>query len=157
MKFIHLILASVPVLASPPGFPGASLLKSYCPPRPASPTRQRAIFEEAVQTLLVEKKFVEGIWKHYDKDYIQHEPSILSGRQNTLDAFSAINPENINYNIINKGIDMDHAWILQSLERVGVEPMGLIDVFRFNGTCIIEHWNVYMEKPANAINPLPLW
>ena len=37
------------------------------------------------------------------------------------------------------------------------EPTALVDIYRFNGTCIVEHWDVTQVKPANATNPIALF
>ncbi|KAI8278249.1 hypothetical protein K4K57_001584 [Colletotrichum sp. SAR 10_99] len=130
---------------------------SYCPPRPATAEEQRAIFEQAVQTIIVDQQYTEGVPRHYDEGYIQHDPFLLSGRQNVLDYLANFDPDSVNFTVINKGIDNNRAWIFQRVEQVGSEPLGWVDLWRMNGTCIVEHWGVSMPKPADAINPLPLW
>ncbi|KAJ0382844.1 hypothetical protein COL922a_011716 [Colletotrichum nupharicola] len=77
----------------------------YCPPRPATAEEQRAIFEQAVQTIIVDQQYAEGVPRHYDEGYIQHDPFLLSGRQNVLDYLANFDPDSVNFTVINKGID----------------------------------------------------
>ena len=35
--------------------------------------------------------------------------------------------------------------------------LAVADVFRLNGTCVMEHWDVDQARPANATNPLALF
>ncbi|KAF9881424.1 integron cassette protein [Colletotrichum karsti] len=144
-------------------FPGSTAAAintaSYCPPREASLEEQRAIFEQAVQTIIFDQKYTEGVPRHYDEGYIQHDPFLLSGRQNVLDYLADFDPESVKFTVINKGLDYNRAFIFQRVDfaQAGVEPLTWVDLWRFNGTCIMEHWGVNMPKPADAINPLPMW
>ncbi|KAF9871923.1 integron cassette protein [Colletotrichum karsti] len=157
MKFPQLSLGLLAALTTstaatePPSAP-----QSYCPPRPATPAKQRAILEELTQTLLIEKNFGDGVPRFFAEDYIQHEPSALSGRGNALNALLSL-PAAVKYVPVHKGVDNDHAWVFERMEVPGAETMAVAEFFRFNGTCIQEHWNVYMTKPPNSTNPLPLW
>ncbi|WYZ44321.1 hypothetical protein EsH8_VII_000757 [Colletotrichum jinshuiense] len=136
----------------------SNITESYCPSRPATAEQQRAIFEEAVQTIIVEQRYEEGIMRHYDEGYIQHDPYVVSGRQNALDFLNTLEPNSVNFTIINKGIDNQYAWIFQRVDQDGnPNPLGWVDLWRMEGTCIMEHWSIYMAKPADAINPLPIW
>ncbi|KAF6784288.1 integron gene cassette protein [Colletotrichum sojae] len=136
----------------------ANSTASYCPSRPATPEQQRAIFEKAVQTIIVEQRYEEGIMRHYDEGYIQHDPYVIPGRQNALDFLNTLDPDLVNFTIVNKGIDNQHAWIFQRVDQTGnPNPLGWVDLWRMEGTCMMEHWSIYMPKPADATNPLPLW
>lgn len=35
--------------------------------------------------------------------------------------------------------------------------LALADLFRLNGTCVVEHWDVNQALPANATNPIALF
>ena len=37
------------------------------------------------------------------------------------------------------------------------QPMVLADIFRLNGSCVVEHWDVNQALPANATNPIALF
>lgn len=38
------------------------------------------------------------------------------------------------------------------MSGIGGEPAAVVDVVRFEGTCIMEHWDVIQERPGNATN-----
>lgn len=35
--------------------------------------------------------------------------------------------------------------------------LALIDLFRMEGTCIVEHWDISQLKPADATNPIAMF
>lgn len=39
----------------------------------------------------------------------------------------------------------------------GMASQAVVDIFRLNGTYIMEHWDVIQTRPANPVNPLALW
>ncbi|KAF4867882.1 hypothetical protein CGCSCA1_v012949 [Colletotrichum siamense] len=131
----------------------------YCPPRSATPEKQRAILNEFIQAFYKERNATKAMLGHVAEDYIQHNPDILSGRQNSLDALSQfLSPSNVNYTIINTGLDNNIAYIHYRMDVTGAsEPSAVIDVFRFDGTCIMEHWDVAQQRPANATNPIAMF
>ncbi|GME66204.1 hypothetical protein GTA08_BOTSDO11583 [Neofusicoccum parvum] len=130
----------------------------YCPPRAASTAEQRAIFGEFVQKFLVEKNATRALLDHAAEDYIQHNPFFLSGRQVAIDALSGFPSSAVNYTIINRGFDADRGWVHYRLDTAGApEPSAVVDIFRLEGTCIREHWDVIQQRPANATNPIAMW
>lgn len=36
-------------------------------------------------------------------------------------------------------------------------PIALADIYRMNGTCIVEHWDVTQETLRNATNPIAMF
>ncbi|TDZ40507.1 hypothetical protein CTRI78_v010282 [Colletotrichum trifolii] len=130
-----------------------------CPPRPASPAEQLAIFDDFIQKFYVEYNFTGSLLEHVPEDYIQHNPHLLSGRQNAIDFFSTIvTAGTSNFTIIHKAFEDNTAYIHYRSESTGAaEPSAVVDIFRFDGSCMVEHWDVIQERPANATNPLALF
>ncbi|KAM5347562.1 hypothetical protein ACJ41O_007386 [Fusarium nematophilum] len=147
MKPIYAIISSLVAVTANP--------KSNCPPRPATRAQQKAIFEEAVQTIIVDGRFREGALRFYSEDYINHDPDVLSGRDNSIRFLESL-PAGFNITVANKAIQDDYAYILQRVDLPGSPSLAWTDVWRLEGTCIMEHWSVYMSKPDGALNPLPL-
>ncbi|KAK2006242.1 hypothetical protein LZ32DRAFT_611439 [Colletotrichum eremochloae] len=131
----------------------------YCPPRSATPEEQRAILDEFVQAFYEERNATKALVNHVAEAYIQHNPNALSGRQNSLDVLAPfLSPSTVTNKIMNKGLDNNIAYIHYRMDLAsGGQPFAVVDVFRFNGTCIMEHWDVAQQKPANAVNPLAMF
>ncbi|UQC88297.1 uncharacterized protein CLUP02_13820 [Colletotrichum lupini] len=43
------------------------------------------------------------------------------------------------------------------MEIPGLPLTAVVDIFRFQGSCIVEHWDVATAMPPNATNPLALF
>lgn len=147
---MKLLFAMTPLVAAI-----AANAEPNCPPRLATRAQQKAIFEEAVQTIIVDGKYREGANKFYSVDYINHDPDVLSGRDNSIRFLESL-PEGVNITIANKAIEGNYAYVLQKVDLPGSPSLAWTDVWRLEGTCIMEHWSVYMSKPDDAANPLPL-
>ncbi|KAH0424958.1 hypothetical protein CcaCcLH18_11278 [Colletotrichum camelliae] len=161
MRFISVAL-SIGALASAANLgscqPTAANLPN-CPSRPASPAEQRAIFNDFVNDFYVEKNTTKALLNHITENYIQHNPNVLSGRQNSVDFLATlVTPEGVNMTIIHNNFDNNTGYIHYRLDVFGApEPTAIVDIFRFDGTCIVEHWDVIQVRPANATNPLAMW
>ncbi|RSL40698.1 hypothetical protein CEP53_013214 [Fusarium sp. AF-6] len=130
----------------------------YCPPRPVTTAQKRAIFDEFVDKLYVERNGTRALLDHTPEDYIQHNPFVLSGRDNGIEGLSFVSPDTVNFTIARRGVDGTLAFIHTRLDRVNeTQPTAAIDLFRFEGSCLVEHWDVLQEVPENAVNPLDMW
>lgn len=155
---VALLSTALASLANAGPLPLNELSPPYCPPRPVSSEQQRSIFDEFVQKLFIERNPTKALTDHMADDYIQHNPFALSGRQNGIDALSFVTPETVNFTVVHSGTDKDLAWIFSRVDQVGQDqPTAAADFFRFNGSCIQEHWDVLQERPANRTNPLDMW
>ncbi|KAH8650774.1 hypothetical protein BGZ61DRAFT_375473 [Ilyonectria robusta] len=130
----------------------------YCPPCHVTPSQQRAIFVEFIQKLYIDRNATRALLDHVPEDYIQHNPFSLSGRDNSIKSLSFVSPDTVNFTISRVGLDDNLAFLHARLDTVGAErPSTVVDLFRFNGSCIQEHWDVIQEVPENATNPLHMW
>lgn len=160
-------LALVPFAAAnsgPPPYGNSTLATAmgdapYCPPRAASPDAQRAIFSSFIEKFLIEKNTTRALLDHVAEDYIQHNPSIVSGRQTAVDALAAFANPAVTYTIINQGFDADRGWVHYRINVPDAtqQPSAVVDMYRFEGTCVREHWDVMQQRPVNATNPLAMW
>ncbi|RPA86433.1 hypothetical protein BJ508DRAFT_133764 [Ascobolus immersus RN42] len=133
-------------------------LAQNCPPKPATDLEKRAILDTFIDTFLVKKQPANAMRDHVAEDYIQHNPGVLSGRQNAINAFAGMSTASFRYTIITKGFDNNIGWFHYKMEMPGGgQPYAVTDFVRFNGTCIQEHWDVVQQRPANPRNPLALW
>lgn len=133
-------------------------LAQNCPGKPATDAEKRAILDSFIDTFLVKKDPVSAMRNFVAEDYIQHNPGVLSGRQNAINAFQGLSTASFKYTVINKAYDNNVGWYHYKMEMPGGgQPYAVVDIVRFNGTCIQEHWDVVQQRPANPRNPLALW
>jgi len=127
-----------------------------CPPHKATLKEKRAAYEDFVQKFYIEKNVEAAFVNHMDENYIQHNPNALSGRQSAIDFLVPLF-KTVNITLLNKGFYEDRGWVHFRQDEPGKQPEAIVDVLRFNGSCIVEHWDVIQERPLNATNPLAMW
>lgn len=150
MKFNHLL-----ALAFWP-FVSAVKTKPFCPPRHASNIQQRAILDNWVQEFLIEKNMSRAFLDHVTEDYISHNPFARRGRQNAIDYLETYFPLS-NYTVMHVAVSDSTGWVHYKQTTAGQPDKAIVDIFRMNGTCIMEHWDVIESMPANATNPIALF
>jgi predicted SnoaL-like aldol condensation-catalyzing enzyme len=128
----------------------------YCPPRAASSIEQQSIFNAFVRTFYIENNSSAAMTNYVATDYIQHNPSLLSGRQNAMD-FLASYTTNFTFTVQHIGFESNLGWVHVKVESPDQPVTAIFDLYRFNGSCIAEHWDVIQAMPANATNPLALF
>ena len=134
--------------------------RPYCPARPASPEFQRAALNEFVNEFFEEGLVQQALDSFVSEDYIQHNPFILSGRQNTIKALSlggSYDFSSANLTILQVLFDSPYGAVHYKVQLPGQAPTAITDLWRFNRTCIEEHWDVIEALPANATNPIALF
>ncbi|KAH6638487.1 hypothetical protein C7974DRAFT_391694 [Boeremia exigua] len=151
MQLLQLFLLSA-------AFPSMIAATPYCPPRAASLQQKRAILQQYIQKLYIDRDPIRAVNDHIALDLIQHNPNALSGRENTLQSLAFISPDTVNFTITHLGVDGDIGFVHSRFDLVGADqPSAVADFFRFNGTCIQEHWDAIQERTENRRNPLDLW
>jgi predicted SnoaL-like aldol condensation-catalyzing enzyme len=135
---------------------GIDAAAPYCPPRPATETEQKAIFEEFIHKIYGLHNASLALNDHGDPEWIEHDPGALSGRQNVIDILTGLLPMT-NQTFIHRGL-VDGVGFTHFREDVPDQPpFVVVDFFRFNGTCIMEHWDVSQTRDPNSLNPIALW
>ncbi|KAK4069612.1 uncharacterized protein Triagg1_7036 [Trichoderma aggressivum f. europaeum] len=139
MKFLlHLgtLTATLPsVLGSEPTSQSAV---PACPPRPATPEEQENIFYDFANEFYV--------------DYIQHNPFIGQGRDAAVAALSK-NPKT-NSTIVHQTFTNNTGFVHHY--EFTTPPIKIMDAYRMNGSCIVEHWDVIASLTLAEIDPTPL-
>ncbi|MCJ1418198.1 hypothetical protein MMC32_004544 [Xylographa parallela] len=128
---------------------------SYCPPRPANEFFQRAIFTDFVNTLYGEKNVTKAFETYIAVSLIEHDPFDAQGRAANEAKLSAIIPY-ASFEVLRHSFDADIGFIHVRVNEPP-EPIALADIYRMNGTCIVEHWDVTQARPANATNPIAMF
>ncbi|EOD52807.1 snoal-like polyketide cyclase family protein [Neofusicoccum parvum] len=130
----------------------------YCPPRPASVAEQRFVFEQFVDLVFNQGKPTQAYLTYVSEDYIQHNPSVLSGRNISIAAFEEIVASGTTFEPLMTGFDANHGFVYSRVNFANAErPSAVADILRMNGSCIVEHWDVIQEMPENPVNPIALW
>ena len=89
------------------------------------------------------------------KDYRQHNPQAEDGRDGLLRHVADLNVDYPNRKISFLHLFVDGDYVIThihfSLSPGEVEAVGM-DIFRFEGNKIAEHWDVIQEIPAQSAN-----
>ena len=150
-----LVLAALPtLLATPtPNYQPPNPQAPFCPPKPATPSQQHAIFFDFINKLYVQQDPETAYLTYVNPDYINHSPYSPQGRAVAIEFLKYLIPS-VNRTIVHETFDANIGFVHLS---VSGGQTAVADVFRLNGTCVMEHWDVSQVKPANATNPLSLF
>jgi predicted SnoaL-like aldol condensation-catalyzing enzyme len=88
-------------------------------------------------------------------DYIQHNQSVLPGRDALkafLDRIRAENPQAV-HDIKRAFVDSDHVTVHYHVRRFPGDPgWAVIDIFRLENGMIKEHWDVVQDVKIDRVN-----
>lgn len=103
-------------------------------------------------------KNIEAVDKYIGDNYIQHNPGVADGKE-ALKAvlkvwFKDAPKEKIDIQHI--GADGNFVYI-HTKSRQGNKTISVMDIFRIDGSKIVEHWDVMQEVPAKAANDHPMF
>ncbi|KAL7900577.1 hypothetical protein HDV63DRAFT_369107 [Trichoderma sp. SZMC 28014] len=123
-----------------------------CPPRPATPLEQQKIFNAFVYEFNVQNNVSKAFNNYVWVDYIQHNPTIGQGRDAAIAALSGrplVNTTIVHQTFINNTGFVHHY-------QFTTPPIKIMDAYRMNGSCIVEHWDVIADLTLLEITPTPL-
>jgi predicted SnoaL-like aldol condensation-catalyzing enzyme len=123
-----------------------------CSPAPATPAEQKVIFDKFVDAFYVKKNATEAFLNYVVESYIQHNPNFLSGRDVAMNGLKGALPT-MNITIFKTSLSNDVGWIFWK-EGGTKGYRAVVDIFRLNGTCVVEHWDVMQTKADSPKNPL---
>lgn len=109
----------------------------------------------SLETLYGERNVSKAFETYTDSDIIEHDPADTPGRDAIMARLDGIIPY-ANYKILFSSFGDDVGLVYLRVEDQP-EPIAFADVYRMNGTCIVEHWDVSQARPANATNPLAMF
>lgn len=130
-----------------------------CPGKPATTAEQREIFNQFVQTFYVEQQARKAFMRHVPENYIQHNPDIPQGRRAVIEDFMGpLFEAGANTTMINTIVGDNRAVAHhRSFDFRDPRPWYIIDIYRFDGTCMSEHWDTMQHMPENPVNSLAGW
>lgn len=100
-------------------------------------------------------KDVDTMMSYVIEDYIQHNPNIMSGRDIAHKYIGKrLSDPGIVNNVTKVISDLNYIMIHVHRTQPGKKDRALADVYRFDGTCIAEHWDVQEDVEEDAPNPL---
>ncbi|KAF7359675.1 Snoal-like polyketide cyclase family protein [Mycena venus] len=119
------------------------------PPRPCilhsvSPHQQEEIFYTLVDALYVARTVSEA-YTHFVEDFINHNPATVDG---IASSFALI---------LHQAFAAPYGWVHYRIDGFNPEPTAVVDVFQFNGSCVVEHWDIIQERPVNSTSLHPLF
>ena len=135
--------------------------KSFCSPNyPATGWEIRDIFNQYVDEWVYQRNFSAAAAKYLSPNLIQHNPQIANGSEAMV---AAVGPILANYDGPNFSLVVvdEEKGLAVTLNRyvgkpgTGLPIAGVADFYRFDGTCIVEHWDVIESLPPNSTNPDP--
>ncbi|UKZ54324.1 hypothetical protein TrVGV298_008132 [Trichoderma virens] len=128
------------ILAAPSCIPDTST--TFCDPsRPITGSQMRSIFNTFVDQFYFKRDFQGAMKKFVSSNLIQHNPQIANGSQAQVEVVTSILA---NYD----GPEFE-------LAGTGLPITGVADIYRFEGSCMVEHWDVIEGLPPNSTNPMP--
>ncbi|KAG2027040.1 hypothetical protein GB937_000776 [Aspergillus fischeri] len=130
-------------------------LDSYCPGHDADEEFQREIFNRFIQTLYEDKNVPEAFNTYVDPDLIEHDP-FEQRRDEVVARLSQIIPAST-FTVVHSTFDGDIGFVHLRVGDEDAQPVALADIYRMDGTCIVEHWDVLQNLPENSTNPNALF
>lgn len=131
------------------------LQEPYCPGYEASERLQQDLFAQFTQTLYVEKNVSKAFETYVSSNIIEHDPDDTQDRDATIARLSQIIPF-ANFTILRSSFGNNTGLIHLRVDQ-DPEPVALADIYRMDGTCIVEHWDIAEARPANSTNPIAMF
>ncbi|KAL5322982.1 hypothetical protein ACEPPN_007508 [Leptodophora sp. 'Broadleaf-Isolate-01'] len=131
--------------------------ESFCPSRPAETKEQTDIFYQFVRKFYVNKDVKTAFADHFDHTYIEHNPNAGSGWTESSITGLADFVASANFSILHAGFYNNTGYVHFREDVAGAPPTAVVDILKFEGTCVVEHWDVAQARPENPSNPRAMW
>lgn len=129
----------------------------------ATPHQVRAAMEDFAHLFYTIKDVPKAFDTYVAENYIQHNADILSGRENAIEALDPLFSSQGHVFEV-KRLTVGHDQSGESMAIMHLEATttsgnatmktDVVDMYRLQGTCVVEHWDVLQQESANASNPL---
>lgn len=131
------------------------LKKPYCPGYEVNESVQRLLFTQFTQTLYGERNVSKAFETYVSPNVIEHDPDDTQNRDAIVARLSQIIPF-ADAAILHSSFD-NNTGLIHLKVNEDPEPVALADIYRMDGTCIVEHWDVAQARPANSTNPIAMF
>lgn len=131
------------------------LQNPYCPGYEASEALQRHLFTQFTQTLYGEKNVSKAFETYVSSNLVEHDPDDTQDRDAIIARLSQI-IRFADFTILRSSFDNNTGLIHLKVDE-DPEPVSLADIYRMDGTCIVEHWDIAQARPANSTNPIAMF
>ncbi|KAJ7352084.1 hypothetical protein DFH08DRAFT_956894 [Mycena albidolilacea] len=156
-RFFQGLTLILPLLGPGSVFGQSTSTPVPCVVHPATTVEQKQIFNTFVEEFYV-KRDIPRAFTHIAADYIQHNPFELDGIPSSFNfLYPIFSNTSVTVQILHRVFEAPYGWLHYRVDGLLEEPTAILDLFRFNGTCVQEHWDVIQERPVNATNPHPLF
>ncbi|KAJ7784065.1 hypothetical protein B0H14DRAFT_2958978 [Mycena olivaceomarginata] len=153
MRTSTMLISALVGIGSALASSNSSTQLTTCTPQPGAvfPQQQRVIFEKTAAS-------IAAAYKHVRADEFQHNPDNLDGAAASFAVFNAVYANRTNtIQVLHQAFEAPIGWVHFRIDGASPEPGAIVDMYRFNGSCIVEHWDVIQERPVNATNPHALF
>lgn len=116
-------------------------------------TRNRELVVNFYQQLFGDKD-VSAIDRYIAEDYIQHNPTVPTGRAPIKKIFSQMlaNAPKSKVDIRRVAASGDLVWLHVRVPESNGDVYAVVDIFRVDGDRIVEHWDVAQKVPKKSAN-----
>ncbi|KIM23467.1 hypothetical protein M408DRAFT_320746 [Serendipita vermifera MAFF 305830] len=129
-------------------------MAAKCSTTETSEALQRAAMKDFADLFLVQKNIRKAFDDYIPGDYINHNPGAQSGRQNALNALEPfLANSNLKFTLSAVFAGEGFGYLHYKLSFSGTN-MAVMDRYRFQGTCIVEHWDVSQQITGSEANPI---
>lgn len=131
-----------------------SISHSRCNPNQNSQAKQSAAIKDFANLFLVQKNIQAAFDYYVPGEYINHNPGAMTGRQNALNVLIPfLATPGISITVASVFAGEGFGYLHYKLSLPGVN-FAVMDRYRFEGTCIVEHWDVAQQITGNETNPI---
>lgn len=162
LSIVKAVVAAIAVsstTASP--ISNVSVQSNHCSPsRPVTGPEIRSIFNEFVDQFYFKRDFAGAVAEYVAPNLIQHNPNIANGSQAELAAVTQTlaNYDGPNFELAIVDEERGYGVVFNRFigkPGTGLPFAGVTDIYRFEGSCMVEHWDVIESLPPNSTNPVP--
>ncbi|UKZ80098.1 hypothetical protein TrVFT333_007863 [Trichoderma virens FT-333] len=120
----------------------------------------RSIFNTFVDQFYFKRDFQGAMKKYVSSNLIQHNPQIANGSQAQVEVVTSIlaNYDGPEFELVIIDVERGYGVVFNRFRGkagTGLPITGVADIYRFEGSCMVEHWDVIEGLPPNSTNPMP--